>query len=234
MRPYSNGANVDNPVAATAMAMLALLGAGNTHLQGEYRENVKNGIYYLRNLQDKNGFFARDIPNNQRSYSQAQCTIVVCELYAMTKDPSLKDVADDAITYALYAQSPEGGWRYQPKTDSDVSVTGWFLMALMSARMAGLSVPPGPLQKVSDYLDTVQYEDGALYGYSTLERGPRLSMTAEGLLCRQYLGWKPYEMPMRVGAEAILENPINITSDRGPRSYYYWYLRDSGHAPSRR
>lgn len=221
VKPYSSAASVENRPAATAMAMLALLGAGHTHLDGKYRENVKKGLYYLKSRQNERGYFATGLAHHQQAYAQAQCMIVVCELYAMTKDQALKILAEESVNYALYAQSAEGGWRYDPKVDSDVSITGWFLMGLISAKAAGISVPGGVTSKISDFLDTVQWEKGALYAYHTQDRGPRLTMTAEGLLCRQYLGWRPYEQAMQDGAEALLENPIRVSDDL--RDFYYWY-----------
>lgn len=225
IKPYTTGGMSENPAAATAMAMLAFLGDGNTHLTGEYKEQVKKGLYFLRELQDSKGFFARSTPNHQRMYAQAQCTMVVCELYAMTKDPSIRELAEDAIQFAIDAQSTElGGWRYEPREDSDVSMTGWFVMALMSGRMAGIEVSGETLNRIGVFLDGVQHEEGAFYGYAMNEQGPRLSMTAEGLLCRQYLGWKPYHKALRIGAEELLNHPIEVTDDAdGKRAYYYWY-----------
>ncbi len=37
-------------------------------------------------------------------YSQAQCTIVLCELFAMTKDDALRGPAQRAIDFAESAQ----------------------------------------------------------------------------------------------------------------------------------
>ena len=70
----------------------------------------------------------------------------------MTGDDQYCDAAQKAVDYCVKIQSPEGGWRYEPGIDSDMSVTGWFVMALQSARMAGLEVPSPvfePSQRVS-------------------------------------------------------------------------------------
>ena len=45
-------------------------------------------------------------------------------------------------------------------------------------------------------------------------------MTAEGLLCRQYLGWSRDEVPLRNGIEALLLDAPFTLSDR---DVYYWY-----------
>ncbi len=84
--PYSSPGISENKSAATAMAMLAFLGAGHTHREGTYKQNVDRGLYYLLQIQNARGFFADKAPDRQQMYAQAQCTIVLCELYGMTKD----------------------------------------------------------------------------------------------------------------------------------------------------
>ena len=67
----------------------------------------------------------------------------------MTQDRELREPAQKAIDFIVKSQDPRrGGWRYQPQDGSDTSVTGWQLMALKSAQMAGLEVPEETLRKV--------------------------------------------------------------------------------------
>ena len=73
----------------------------------------------------------------------------------MTKDKKYKAGAQKALDYCIKAQAPEGGWRYEPKVDSDTSVTGWFVMALQSGMMAGLEVPSPNLSNIMGFLDKV-------------------------------------------------------------------------------
>jgi len=217
--PYDNGAIFENRAAATAMALLAFLGDGHTHEQGEYAEVVAGGLRYLLRQQDRDGFFAGDARGDDRAYAQAQATIAICEAYALTKDSELKAPAQVALNWAMEAQSSEGGWRYRPRFDSDLSVTGWFVMALISGQAAGLRVEGSVLKMTDRYLDTVQSDEGATYAY---KRGRPASpaMTAEGLLCRQYLGWPKDHPAMGLGVATLLnEFPFNSKN----RNVYYWY-----------
>ncbi len=224
--PYSDGIERgDNREAATAMALLAFQGAGNTAEYGEHQDVVKRGWYYLLKQQDSDGCFYREGSSIHRFYTHGQATIAVCELYAMTRDPSLKasykEPAEKAIDYCVKGQSSQGGWKYAFQGGSDVSVTGWILMALQSARMAGLEVPRKTLENASRFLDSVAEKDGARYVY---ERGhsPTRAMTAEGLLCRQYLGWKRNN-PSLLDGVAWLSQPENQLSYTDGRDVYYWY-----------
>jgi hypothetical protein len=223
MGPYSNGGYAENRVAATAMALLAFQGAGHTHqTKTEFQGVVTKGWKALLAMQNADGEFQGDAAYNQKTYGQAQATIAVCEIFGMTKDKNFRDPAQKAVNYALYSQSPQGGWRYSPKEDSDTSVTGWYVMALQSAMMAGLDVPSPTFDKINGFLDSVAHENQSKYGYMP-GQDYRLSMTAEGLLCRQYLGWKHNDERLRQGVNYLLANPIDYNSSETHQNVYYWY-----------
>ncbi len=227
--PYNDGGVTENKSAATAMALLAFMGAGNTHKSGAFKENVLKGIGVLKRFQDKDGFFAEQAAGNQRTYAQAQCTIAICELFGMTGDPEIRGFAEKAVRYAEKSQGKNGGWRYQPREGGDTSVTGWYVMALISARMAGLDVDSEVLERIHAFLDSVQRygprtnqanPDGERYAYQTYSTGTP-SMTAEGMLCRLYLGWNTKDPRIESGSEFLCSQPIS--KDKGRISYYYWY-----------
>ena len=217
--PFRDGALTENEAAATAMALLAFLGDGHTHLSGDYKDEVEKGMKHLISMQDRSGFFARSARSHEKMYAQAQATIAICELYGMTKDSWLRDRAQLALDFAMEAQSAQGGWRYEPNFDSDTSVTGWFVMALESGRAAGLEVDISVLLKVNDYLDTAASFDGAGYGYQA-RTDPTPAMTAEGLLCRQYISWKRDHPPLIQGLQALL---LDAPFDISDQDVYYWY-----------
>lgn len=222
--PYPDGAHVENRCAATAMALLAFQGYGATHLPNQmlspdYHQVVERGLQYLLKTQDKDGFFVHEGSLNHRMYAQAQATIALCELYGMTKDPKLRQPAQLALEFAQKAQNPDlGGWRYEPRVDSDLSVTGWYVMALQSGLMAGLTVHSPNLLLANQFLDKVAHDGGSQYSYQP-SREPSITMTAEGLLCRQYLGWKRQDSRLQRGVERLLAHPINYEE----ANVYYWY-----------
>jgi len=217
--PYSDGARVENDQAATAMALLAFQGQGHTHRgKGPYQKNVDAGIKYLMKVQDADGNFYDGNNHNAWFYTQGQCTIVICELYGMTKDTQLRDAAERAVKFCIGGQDALGGWRYRPRQDSDTSVTGWIVMALQSARMAGLEVPSETLERVSGYLDKVASNDGSRYSYQP-GQAPDEVMTAEALLCRQYLGWHRSDERLVAGVDYLLSHLPNWPD----RNVYYWY-----------
>ena len=217
--PYKSGGAQENTVAATAMALLAFQGHGSTHQSGPYKEQVARGWTFLLKLQDDSGGFTRrNVPLHHTLYSQAQAMIALCEIYGMTKDSRFRAPAQKAIGYAVKYQDGEGGWRYTPGTDSDISVTGWFIMGLQSAMMGGLDVPKKTLTRIDEYLDRCTTDGGPQYGYRP-GTPAKISMTAEGLLGRQYLGWKHNDPRLNRGVQIVSANPIRYES----QNVYYWY-----------
>lgn len=220
--PYQGGTvGRDNPQAATAMSLLAFQGHGHTHQSPRsdpFSQPVRKGWNWLLSTQHKDGHFFDDAVGDARLYTHAMCTIAICELYGMTGDNDLRKPAQKAIDYAVAIQTSDGGWRYEPGRGSDLSVTGWFAMALQSARMAGIEVPSSTFDRLSEYLDSVQKDYGSQYSYRPNE-GARLSMTAEGLLCRQYLGWERNDERLLNGANLLIQN----LPDWEEQNVYYWY-----------
>lgn len=221
--PYKDGARAENEEAATGLALIAFQGAGYTP-EGDpadsFTKATRRGWNALLMRQKRNGDFYNSGRSTGRLYTHAICTIAICELYGMTREAKYKDAAQRAVDFCVKTQAPEGGWRYIPRRDSDLSVTGWFVMALQSARMAGLTVPTPTLDNVTDFLNSVSRDGGSAYAYMPRD-GATLSMTAEGLLCRQYLGWKHDDTRLQRGADTLIENlPRWTNSDR---DVYYWY-----------
>ncbi|MCC7476254.1 MAG: terpene cyclase/mutase family protein [Pirellulales bacterium] len=219
--PYANGAGTENTEAATAMALLAFQGSGYTPAGDPnhvYTPVVRRGWAALLKRLEEDGRFFHDVPESHQLYTQAQCTIALCELYAMTGDNAYYDPAQRAIDYCVRIQTQQGGWRYNPGTDSDMSVTGWFVMALQSARMAGIEVPSPVFDKISQFLDSVARDEGSRYAYQ-IQAGATLTLSAEGLLCRQYLGWPHDDPRLDRGVEYLLAN----LPEWNKRNAYYWY-----------
>ncbi|MHB8973160.1 MAG: prenyltransferase/squalene oxidase repeat-containing protein [Pirellulaceae bacterium] len=188
--------------AATAMAVLPFLGAGQTHKEGLYKETVQQGLAFLvHSMKVGNGM--GDLSDaGGKLYAHGMASIALCEAYAMTNDPELLQPAQFALNFIAYAQDPVGGgWRYEAKQSGDTSVMGWQLMACKSGHMGYLKVPRRTILGANKFLDFVQEENGAKYGYTVPGAGP--ATTAVGLLCRMYLGWKHDEPGLQAGVEYL-------------------------------
>ncbi len=232
---YPNASEVvlKTDTGATALALLAFLGHGQTHVNADdesTRDAVARGLNWLIDTQKPNGDFHDwdELGRQTAYYAHSQALIAICEAYAMTGDRKLIDPAERGIRFLLESQQPiEGGWKYQPQDEQsvgDLSVTGWALMALHTARVANLRVPSEPFQRGHKFLDLVQLEDGARYKYE-----PRpgwdatYAMTGAGLLCRQYFGWTQKEPALGSGVDYLLSPPNEPVWTGGKRNVYSWY-----------
>ncbi|WP_435016435.1 prenyltransferase/squalene oxidase repeat-containing protein [Tundrisphaera sp. TA3] len=207
--------------AATGLALLPFLGAGHIHTQpSPYQENVRRGLEWLLAHQSKEGeLFIEGFPNAQ-FYAHAIATMALCEAYGLSKEDRLKEPCQRAIGFIERGQNKQdGGWRYSPGMPGDTSVLGWQMFALRSARLAGLDVSANVLKGCSHYLDLAAGDrNGTAYGYMP-GRPPTPTMNAEGLLCRQYLGWTRDKPALVKGVNAVW-GELQMS---GERNIYYWY-----------
>ena len=211
-------AGIRSDSAATSLALLPFLGAGQTHLVGTYRNTVARGLRWLLDRQKPDGDLRADSRGNTGMYAHGQGAIVLCEAFFMTGDQQLREPAQKAIDFIVEAQHSAGGWRYAPGMEGDTSVLGWQLMALQSARAANLAVPEETLDRAGSYLDQVGFRGGAVYGYMP-RKLPDEVMTAEALLCRAYLGWNT-RTPLGDGVAHLTDHYL---PDAEQPNIYYWY-----------
>jgi len=219
--------------AATGLVLLTYFGAGYTHLDEKHRDVVRRGVRWLIQHQKPDGDLFTGGSRVTHFYSQGIAAMALCEIYGMTQDPDLREPAQKAVQYIIATQDPSGGgWRYEPRQESDTSVTGWQLMAMKSAQMAGLDVPEEPFEKIRGWLVRVQSleRDGRyVYSPSYIDeerngRRPSLAMTAEGMLMQIYLGQRRDDPQLLLGADYLKTNlPAMGTSDEPLRNCYYWY-----------
>jgi hypothetical protein len=222
--------------AATGLALLAFLGAGYTHHGDKHRDVVQSALRWLVDHQKPDGDLFSGGSDYVWFYSHGIASIALCEALGMARDPALRAPARRAIRFIETAQHPQwGGWRYQPQTESDTSVSGWQLMAMKSAQMAGLDVSTQAVARVNDWLNLAQAPGtaGGLYVYNpqaantpeqATGRIPNRAMTAEGVLMRMYLGWNRQHPGVVEGARFIVEHPPEFGTEARPlRDAYYWY-----------
>lgn len=213
--------HVESDTAATGLALLPFLGAGHIHTQpSRYQEQVRRGLDWLLAKQQKSGELFLGGQIHSQFYSHAIASMALCEAYGLSKDPRLQRPAQLAIQFIAESQNKyDGGWRYAPGMEGDTSVFGWQMFALRSARLAGLEVPKNVIKGCNHYLNEASTDKTrTTYGYLP---GRPLSavMTAEALLCRQYLGW-PRDHPSLIKGVSGVWNDLQATDER---NIYYWY-----------
>jgi prenyltransferase/squalene oxidase-like repeat protein len=202
--------------SVTSLAVMAFLAAGHVPgAPGPYRESIERGIKYVLAHQQPNGLLVSRTSHGPM-YCHGISTLMLAEIAGMTVDQELSARAQVALSRAvkliLAAQAVpknedhKGGWRYQPNSsDSDISVTGWQLMALRAAKAAGCEVPSISIDRAVAYLKRCAVKQGGGFGYQP-KGGPNNPRTGTGMLALEICG--EHLTPQAVaGAEYLLKNP---------------------------
>ncbi len=221
--------------AASGMAVLAFLGAGQSHKEGRYKQTVQAGLDWLvNNVQLDQGRDRGKFNTIFNMYSQGIATLALVEAYGMTHDPKLKPAAQAAIDYIQRGQAANGSWGYTAGQTGDTSIVGWQIQALHAAKLTqDLVVDDKVIEKAIKFLDYVSTgQNKAVYGYvqpgvSPLDFGvaqAATSLSAIGLLCRYYVdGWRSAHAGFAEGSKGLMKAAVAGRPRGGLQNLYYFY-----------
>jgi hypothetical protein len=230
------GAPLYDP-GVTGLSLLAFLGDGETHKTPRYGTVVRNGLKYLKGIQDPEGCFGPRT-SNHFTYNHSIASLAMAEAYGLTQSPLFKASAQNGINFVLQCQNPYLAWRYGVRPqDNDTSVTGWMVMALKSARGAGLDIDPAAFDGARAWLDKVTEPEYGRAGYTARGNGPSRpqelmdrfpadkseSLTAVAVLTRIFCGATKEDEYVKKGAELCLKSLPVYDEAAGTIDYYYWY-----------
>jgi len=218
-------------VGITGLALLAFLGAGYTSkTPGRFQDNVRRAETWLCANMGK--------PVNSWSgwemYERGMATLALAEAYGMTKDERLLKPAQSAIDYIIAAQGPYEAWNYTPKAGkagrNDTSVSGWSLMALKSAKIAGLKTDGAAFTGCTRWLDAATDRATGTCAYEgtfpNVKSGGYWSMTAAALLMRQFMGVPRDDENVVKAADYLLKHQPRWEASKATgegANFYYWY-----------
>ena len=242
----------------TALSLMAMAAVGNQPINPDDKGRMmRKALDFVlqEDRQDENGYFGKK--DNGRMYGHGIITLMLSEMLGMGMDDEgdrlILKRCESAIGLILRSQavpkstSHQGGWRYSPDSrDADLSVTIWQLMALRSAKNAGLKVPSSAIEEAIGYLRRSYWstldERGEplrkVSGFAYQPGGhPDYATTAAGLLAMQVCG--QYESPFVKGAaDWLLENePQKQKKFFFYGTYYYaqgMYQRGEEHSTTAR
>jgi len=213
------GAGSRAETAITGLALLSLMGAGNTHAEGEYADHVYRGLSYLIRVQKPDGSLAGNATVYAANYCHGMAALAMCEAAAITGDASAIEASRRAMAHTIRMQHPvTGGWRYTAGDPGDLSQAGWQVMVLDAGHRAGIPLEQTAVFGVQRFLRSVRSGRGGLAGYRPGEAASR-TMTAEALATRLLIG---EQIPASEIAEAesyLLQQLPGVGQD----NYYYWY-----------
>lgn len=204
-KKYSAAKSCDT--LATSLALLAFLGAGHSEKVGEYKDNVKRAVAWLKSKQTADGkvSYKPDAASDDPDPT-ALATLALCEAAAMANVENTRTAAQKAVDYcaSVYPiKAGEGNAGRSVDEKASTSTVYWHAIALKSAKVAGLHVDHGAIDAVNSYLDSVEYkvqtderkyEGASIYWHTrkqqTTEGHSGQRVTAGAMVARQFLGRK--------------------------------------------
>lgn len=216
--------SIGKSTAATSMTVMAFLAAGHTPGRGPYGSQIERGIRWVIDHQEPNGMLIHKTSHGPM-YSHGISTLMLAEVVGMVgvEDADRCRLAlERAIRLILEAQAipknerHRGGWRYRPSDrDSDLSVTGWQLLALRASKDIGCDVPAESIDLAVDYVKNCATTELLGFGYQP-GGGPTPTRNGTGILCLEICGVHESKESLG-GANSLLKKPLKFSD-----SYFYY------------
>jgi hypothetical protein len=236
---YGSTPHYQGNVAITSLAALAFMAGGHQPGRGQYGKLVTQCVEFVLSKEDNTraGYagYLHNPGDRQHGpmYGHGFGTLLLGEVHGMVADKRLrtrvKETLKRAVQLIINSQNHEGGWRYFPWTkDADISVTICQIMALRSARIAGIAVPKNVVDKCVDYVKRCQDKSEGSFRYQ-LQMGGRghgntFARTAAGV-CALYSAGIYKGPEIERGLRHLEEfNPRSQPPGRQPRfDMHYFY-----------
>lgn len=211
---------------------MAFLSTGATPGNGPHGEMINRRIdYILKGGVDKNGVLsAYGAHGSGPMYAHNICTLFLSECSGMVdaeRQKKIDPILARAVKILLEAQAVpkgennKGGWRYHANSnDSDLSCSGWALMALRSARLNGAPVPKSAIQEAVDYTLRNQNKTHGHFGYTDTD-SHKESLTGAGLLCLELCG-RHGSKENTMAADWLLANHAKVNGGGHPLYANYY------------
>jgi len=172
----------------TALCGLAFMADGHLPGRGAYGDNVRKALDFVLSSATETGLLAAENSHGPM-YGHGFATLFLGEIYGMNnEDARVRDALTRAVELIINSQNQEGGWRYNPVPyDADISVTICEIMALRSARNAGIKVPKETIDRAIAYVRSCQNSDGG-FRYMSTSGTSLWPRTAAGVASLYYAG----------------------------------------------
>ena len=147
-------------VGVCALAGTAFL--SQRGMTGPYRRSIQECVRYLLGRAQENGFIVEaEVRTHATLYGHGYAAMFLGQVFGESFDPNVRAKLKAATQLILNLQNEQGGWSYtSDPQDADVSITTCQLLALFSARQAGIGVPREAIERSVEFLKQAQNEDG--------------------------------------------------------------------------
>jgi hypothetical protein len=202
--------------AVTSLCVLAFMAHGHNPGTGQYGARLEKAVDFIVACQKPNGLVTRTGPDGPTitrntshvigvtaAYNHTISSLALAEVYGMCptkRSPQIQRCITKAVAATLQMQQwPKdlkadiGGWRYiddYDRSDSDLSITGWQLMFLRSARNAGFPVPKEAIDNGVRYIRNTFSKEYGTFVYAIEPDNHRSrAMAGAGILALGHAGF---------------------------------------------
>lgn len=217
--------------AITSLAVMAFLAAGHVPGEGPYGETISKGVRWVVSQQQPNGMLIRKAQSHGPMYDHGICTLMLAEVSGMMDGADallVRRALEKGVRLILESQAVDkfdrhqGGWRYQMDSrDSDLSVTGWQVMALRAAKDIGCDVPAEAIDRAVEYVKMCADRRQNGFGYQP-GNGPTPTLTGTGITCLEVCG-EHNSVEALGGAKWLIAHPLVEKS-----TYFYYGVYYTG------
>ena len=230
-------------IGVTSLALLAYMAAGNTTIEGPYRDNVARGLGWLAQKLNAEGVVQSRLADTELNYDQALVALCLSEAASVSPSPGLSRMARASVEWVLETRSDKAGWYYgsQPTGETSTSLSAWMVQALFAAKAANLGIDEERINQAFDgakrWLASVSERRTGRVGYKNKnthslrmqqnQHYPRERaepMTAAGLFCHAIFGTDPKTEIIPRHIYRIKKAPPLWTRDGLSCDMYYWYF----------
>ena len=238
------------PLGFTGLSLMAFI--GGKCVPQDYASNMKRAVEHLKSVYkpsakfppgSKEAAMQGGLIGQGEMYEHAIGTLALTEALIDMNDTSLEPIVQDAINLIIRAQNTErkpetlkgpvkpgdrnyGGWRYRPESvDSDISITGWQVLALKAAANAGFAIPDYSLPTAAAYVRTLQGKQDGSFRYETPgPTGDSAGRAGMGAFILQLSGFP--QDPAIPPAVRFMQDHAPAWNGEAPGNgypFYYWY-----------
>jgi hypothetical protein len=187
--------NGRSSMAVTSLSVMAFLSAGHVPGEGRYGATVEKGVRWVLKQQASNGLLSAE--GHGEMYHHGISTLMLAEVAGMTQGELAKEVRTRLVKAVLLIKNAQrtagrdrGGWHYVARQEpgSDMSLTGWQIMALRASKNVGCDVPSEVIDRAIGYVKSCQEARTGGFCYTPFSYSPSIACTGTGILALEVCG----------------------------------------------
>ena len=208
-----------NKTAYTALSLMAFMVKGDMPEQPPHGETMSKALDYIlkQSVEGRRGFMGTTM------YEHGFATLALSEAWGMSgRDKDVRQALVKGVDVIIRSQGGNGAWTYNPSPSpnfGDISVTGAQLVALASAKEAGIFVPTETIDRAMVFVKSCHHKELGSFGYKG--PGSGYARTALGVTSLMLCGQR--DDPAATAGLKWLQENVDYKEPHGNQLYSRYY-----------